>query len=189
MKKIEVNNRYVRLGVVVAIIMLFYGCTKTIHDRRSRATQTPESRESFGFNLNGRFFKSETRTGNVSGSCTYRENANAGFTFRIQADHSRPECITNSIEIVLDSVELDEGKVYKLGSPASGAYLKCTSVEQCSGRVIEFTSSDNSYGYIKITRFRPEKSVIGGDFACVETNDFGETFQISDGYFDRHFTH
>lgn len=180
-----------KVGACLAttVIILSYGCTKTIHDRRPTTTNTPEARESFGFNLNGRYFKSEERTGNVSGSCSYTENHNAGRRFRIQANHSGRNCAANSIEIILDSVDIKEGSRYNFGSPGPGKnYLVVSSVVECNGTPNSFTSSDGNFGYVIITRFQPNKNVISGSFSCIGKNEYGVTFQIADGYFDRHFT-
>ncbi len=189
MKYFSAHSRKVGVYLAATVIMFSYGCTKTIHDRRPTTTDSPEARESFGFNLNGRYFKSEERTGNVSGSCSYTENHNAGRKFRIQANHSGRNCASNSIEIILDSVDIQEGARYNFGSPGSGKnYLTVSSVVECDGSPVAFTSNDDNFGYVIITRFQPSKNVISGSFSCIGKNEFGVTFQISDGYFDRHFT-
>jgi hypothetical protein len=189
MKYLEAHSYHVRIASAVFIMMLFYGCTKTVYDRRSRSTQTPESREYFGFILNGRGFKSEESTGNVSGSCTYKEKFSSGSIFRIQANHSAPECISNSIEIILDSVDIKEGSRFVFGTPGPGKnYLVCNAVTECSNGTATLTSKDNNFGYIKITKFNADLRVITGVFACIVSNDNGLTYIIADGYFDRHFT-
>lgn len=189
MKSFQAYRSHVNLGFVAILMMFFYGCTKTVHDRRPTTTDTPEARESFGFNLNGRYFKSEERTGNVSGSCSYREKFSSGSTFRIQANHSARNCASNSIEIILDSVDIKEGTRYAFGTPGPGKnYLVVSSVIECDGSPATFTSSDDNFGYVIITRFQPHKNVISGSFSCIGKNEFGVTFQIADGYFDRHFT-
>ena len=54
------------LPVIIFAVLTSY-CTKTIHDRRSRVTVSPDSREYFGCRVNGGDFVSEASTGNVSG--------------------------------------------------------------------------------------------------------------------------
>jgi hypothetical protein len=188
--KIFGNNNYrVSFFMAAMIMIFFYGCTKTIHDRRPTTTNTPESREFFGFVLNGRGFQSEARTGNVYGICTYKEIDGDTSVFRISSDHAGGECISNNIEIVLDRVELREGMRFVLGTPGRGKnYLVCSSVVECSKPAIKLTTKDGVFGFLRITKYKPDIQVISGVFSCIVTNDQGVTSQIADGYFDRHYT-
>lgn len=178
-----------RSFLVMTLVVFSFNCTKTIHDRRPTTTNSPESREYFGFVLNGRHYISEARTNNVSGTCTFTAISNSAMTFKIESSHSAPDCVGGTIEITLDSVEIKEGTNYKLGTPgARKNYLTCFFANQCSKPAVQLATRDNSFGFIKIKKYRPDIKVIQGVFSCIVTNDHGITYQIADGYFDRHYT-
>ena len=173
----------------MTLVIFTYNCTKTIHDRRPTATNTPESREYFGFVLNGRHFISEARTNNVSGSCTFTVISDSATTFQIESSHSAPNCIGGTIQITLDSVDIVEGASYEFGTPGKRKnFLTLLFANQCSAPAVEFTTRDHSFGYIKIKKYIPHIKVIQGVFSCIVTNAHGETYQIADGYFDRHYS-
>lgn len=179
----------VRSFSVMALVMFSFNCTKTVHDRRPTATNTPESREYFGFVLNGRHYISEASTNNVSGTCTFTSISTSAITFKIESSHSAPNCVGGTISITLDSVELKEGETYVLGTPgARKNYLTCFFANQCSKPAVELATKDNLFGFIKIKKYRPDIKVIQGVFSCIVTNGKDVTYQIADGYFDRHYT-
>jgi hypothetical protein len=183
------HSDLLRSFAAIALVMFCYNCTKTIHDRRPTTTYSPESREYFGFVLNGKHFISEARTNNVSGTCTFTASYNNALTFKIESSHSAPNCVGGTIEIILDSVEIREGESYSFGTPGSKKnYLNCFFANQCSKPAVELSTRDNSFGFIKIKKYKPDIKVIGGVFSCIVTNDHGVTYQIADGYFDRHYT-
>ena len=189
MKHLRTHNDLFRSFTAIILVMFSFNCTKTIHDRRPTATQTPESREYFGFVLNGRHFISEERTGNVSGDCSYSANYDSAFTFRITSNNSLDNCIGSTIEIILDSVELKEGNSYNFGAPGPRKnYLTCFFTNECSKPATQYTSMENSFGFIKIKKYKPDIKVIGAVFSCIVINNQGKILQIADGYIDRHFT-
>jgi|RhiMetdeSRZDD1v2_1073273.scaffolds.fasta_scaffold53336_4 hypothetical protein len=189
MKHLGKYSDLFRSFAVLTLVMFSYNCTKTIHDRRPTAINTPESREYFGFVLNGRHFISEARTNNVSGSCTFTASYGNKLTFQIESSHSAPNCVGGTIEIVLDSVEIKEGEIYTFGTPGRRKnYLTCFFANQCSKPAVELGTRDGSFGFIKIKKYKPDIKVIQGVFSCIVTNDHGVTYQIADGYFDRHYT-
>jgi hypothetical protein len=189
MKHLGTLHRLFRLLTATLIVIISCSCTKTIHDRRPTSTETPESREYFGCIVNGKHYISEARTGNVSGTCTYTATYDSASTFRIQSSHSLDNCGGGSIEIVLDSVELAEGKSFVLGSPGRGKnYARCSFNTDCSQPTIQVTTSDNTFSVIRIKNFKPEIKVVTATFFFNLVNDDGASFQVADGYFDRHFT-
>lgn len=190
MKKSGKYSDLLRSFAALALVMFCNNCTKTIYDRRPTGTQTPESREYFGFVLNGRHFISEARTNNVSGTCTFTADTyGTASTFRIESSHAAPNCIGGTIEITLDSVDIKEGESYSFGTPGRQKnYLTCFFANQCSKPAVELATRDNSFGFIKIKKYRPDIKVISAVFSCIVTNDDGVTYQIADGYFDRHYS-
>ena len=188
MKHLGTHRDQLRSFAAIIIAILFFGCTKTIHDRRPTATLTPESREYFGFVLNGRHFISEARTENVSGTCTIIDTYKSAATFKIESSHSAGNCVGGTIEIILDSVILEEGKRYEFGLPGPKKnYLTCFFTNECSTPAIQLTTRDNSFGFIRIKQYNPDKKLITAVFSCIVTSDHGISYQIADGYFDRHF--
>jgi hypothetical protein len=179
-----------RLFALMTLVIFTNNCTKTIHDRRPTATQTPESREYFGFVLNGRHFISEASSDNVSGTCIFTADTHGtASTFKIESSHSAANCVGGTIKITLDSVEIAEGKSYVFGTPGPRkSYLTIYFANQCSEPAVEFTTRDNSFGFIKIKKYRPDIKVITASFTCIVTNAHGLSYQIADGYFDRHFS-
>jgi hypothetical protein len=190
MKHLGKYSGLLRSFSVMTLVIFSYNCTKTVHDRRPTSTDTPESREYFGFVLNGRHFISEASTNNVSGTCTFTADTHgAASTFKIESSHSAPNCVGGTIEITLDSVEIKEGASYQLVKPGRGKnFLICFFANQCSKPALELTTRDNSFGFIKIKKYRPDIKVISGVFSCIVTSDEGISYQIADGYFDRHYT-
>lgn len=173
----------------MTLVLFLFNCTKTIHDRRPSATHSPESREYFGFVLNGRHFISEERTNNVSGTCSYNSTYDSASTFRIESSHSAPDCVGGTIEIVLDSVNLKVGTTYAFGDPGLGKnFLTCYFANECSTPAFLLATKTNKFGFVKITKYRPDIKVVSGVFSCIVYDQDGVTMQIADGYFDRHFT-
>jgi hypothetical protein len=179
--------------VLTISIFPFFSCTKTIHDRRSRATVTPDSREYFGCRVNGADFVSEASTGNVSGSCVYK-SAYSDTTiklFRIMSNNFSVDCAMGTVAITLDSIELKAGETYLLGSPGTGKnYARYSYVLNCSSDLVELSTSDNDdlRGKVTIKSIDKKKQVIKGTFFFTLHGNNGEFFQITDGIFDRHFT-
>ena len=177
------------LTVIIIAILSSY-CNKTIHDRRSRLTVTPESREFVGCRVNGVDFVSEASTGNVSGFCTYEltYEMTGGYTFQLFSDKSETICKTSTIGITLDSVELVAGRRYNLGSRGSkknyGTYML---VPECFNDRIEMNTTDGMDNYIIIQTFDTRKKVVTGTFNFTVSDDQGNTYQITDGIFDRHY--
>jgi len=189
MKHSGTHNDLLRSFTAIVLVMFSFNCTKTIHDRRPTGTLTPESREYFGFVLNGRHFISEERTGNVSGECTYTATYDSASTFRITSSHSLDNCTGSTIEIILDSVQLKEGNSYAFGAPGPKKnYLTCFFTNECSKPAILYATKDNSFGFVKIKKYRPDIKVIGAVFSCIVVNSAGKTLQIADGYIDRHYS-
>lgn len=170
----------------------FFACRKTIHDRRSRVTVSPDSREYFGCRVNGQGFVSEARTNNVSGTCTYVPlNDNSASTFQIYSNKFFADCRSGTVGITLDSVNIEEGKTYTLGSPGSGKnYGSYFYVPGCNQDRIELYTSDSDDipGKITIKKYDPVKKVITGTFYFTVKGSHGEFFQITGGIFDRHYT-
>jgi hypothetical protein len=188
MKHLRTHSDLVRSFAATILVLFSFNCTKTVHDRRPTTTNSPESREYFGFVLNGRHFISESRTNNVSGTCSFTTAGNA-LTFNIESSHSAPNCVGGTIKIILDSVEIREGETYTFGTPGPRKnYLTCFFANQCSKPAVELSTRDGSFGFIKIKKYRPDIKVIQAVFSCIVTNDHGITYQIADGYFDRHYT-
>ena len=179
-----------RSFAVMTLIIFSNNCTKTIHDRRPTATQTPESREYFGFVLNGRHFISEASAHNVSGTCIFTADTHGtASTFKIESSHSAANCVGGTIKITLDSVEIAEGNSYTFGTPGPKKnYLTVLYANQCSQPALELSTRDNSFGFIKIKKYRPDIKVIIASFSCIVTSDHGISYQIADGYFDRHYS-
>jgi hypothetical protein len=173
------------------IILVCTTCTKTVYDRRSRSTQTPESREFFGCRVNGMPFLSEASTGDVQGSCTYVTKYKDDYgVFQIYSDRSGTDCRSYTVGITLDSVQLEEGKTYFMGTQGSkkkfGSYFFTPGCAQ--SRVDVYTNDTIRPAQITITKFDPIKKVIMGTFYFVVSDDKGNEFRISDGIFDRHYT-
>jgi hypothetical protein len=165
-------------------------CTKTIHDRRSRATVTPESREYFGCRVNGGDFVSEASTGNVSGFCSYMitYEKTSSYTFQLFSDKFESGCRNSTVGITLDSVELVVGKRYDLGSKGDkknyGTYFL---VSDCFQDRVEMNTTESMNNYVIIKKFDRVKRVVTGIFNFAVSDGQGNTYQITDGIFDRHF--
>ena len=185
-------NRYISYVFCAAIVFAFTMCTKTIHDRRSRLTVSPDSREYFGCRVNGEGFVSEARTNNVSGSCSYIPvYDNSANTFEIYSNKFWAGCRSGTVGITLDSIDIEEGKTYSLGSPGRGKfYGSYFYVTGCNQDRVELYTSDNDdvKGKITIKKFDPVKKVVTGTFYFTVRGTHGEFFQITGGIFDRHYT-
>ncbi|MBL7697358.1 MAG: hypothetical protein JNK79_04350 [Chitinophagaceae bacterium] len=178
-----------RLFAVMIIVLVVFSCRRTVYDRRPNTSNSPESREYFGFVLNGRHFVSEERIGNVSGECTYAASYDSASTFRIQSNHSATSCIGGTIEIILDSIDIKENNTYAFGTPGSKKNsLTCYFTNDCSKPALYLTTRDNNFGFVKIKKYRPDIKVISGVFSCIVISDDGTSYQIADGYFDRHYS-
>lgn len=172
------------------IMVLFTACTKTVHDRRSLATVTPESREYFGCRINGRGFVSEASRNNVSGFCTYRieYDKTGGRIFQLFSDKFESNCKSSTVGITLDSAELVVGKRYNLGSKgAKKNYGTFFIVPDCAQGRIEFNTTEGTNNYVIIKKFDPIKKVVTGIFNFIVSDEQGNSYQITDGIFDRHF--
>jgi hypothetical protein len=189
MDKFINHNDLIRSFVGLLFIFLFISCNKTIHDRRPKETDTPESREYFGCRVNGADFVSEARTGNVSGACRYTPTYDSVSVFHIVSNQLGPDCSTATIEIVLDSVQLKEGKSYFLGAPGKKKnYATYSIISGCSEPVSEYATTDDTFGVVRIRKFNPDLRVVSATFFFTVMNADGDGVQIADGYFDRHFT-
>ena len=189
MKQQRKNSDLLRSCAAIILVIFTFSCTKTVHDRRPTTTDTPESREYFGFVLNGRHFISEARTNNVSGTCTFTQDSDSTLTVKIESSHSAPNCVGGTIVITLNNVEIVEGESYTFGTPGPNKnYLTCFFTNECSKPALELSTRDNSFGFIKIKKYKPDIKVVQGVFSCIVTSDKGVTFQIADGYFDRHYS-
>lgn len=186
--RVFMKRNYLFHVIVFAVLSSY--CTKTIHDRRSRVTVTPESREFFGCRVNGIDFVSEASTGNVSGFCTYMitYEKTAGYTFELFSDKSETICKTSTVGITLDSVQLVEGKRYDLGSRGDkknyGTYIL---VPECFHEKIEMNTVDGLDNYVIIQTLDTVKKVVTGIFNFSVSDAQGNTYQITDGIFDRHY--
>lgn len=174
------------------LLLFFIACRKTIHDRRSRVTVSPDSREYFGCRVNGQGFVSEARTNNVSGTCIYVPlTNNSAYTFQIFSNRFWADCKSGTVGITLDSVNIEEGKTYTLGTPGRGKnYGSYFFVTGCNQDRVELYTSDNddTPGKITIKKYDPVKKVITGTFYFTVKGTHGEFFQITGGIFDRHYT-
>ena len=179
------------LFACLVVVLLLSNCTRTINDPRPRpATVSPDSREFFGVLVNGTGYVSEARTGNVFGRCVYSPTytGRAGRSFQLFSDYRISNCTTITIGVVLDSIELEEGKKYMLGAPGLKKQYGIYSRTACSqGRNDLFTDDSTRPAYITITALDTVKHVVKGLFSFVVKDEFGKKHQISDGTFDRHY--
>lgn len=176
--------------LVCVIIVIYSGCTKTIHDRRSLATVTPDSREYFGCRINGRGFVSEASRNNVSGYCTYqiKYEKTGGRVFQLFSDKFESNCKSSTVGITLDSAELVVGKRFNLGAKGEKKnYGTFFIVPDCSQGRMELNTTDEMNNYVIIRKFDPIKKVVTGIFNFTVYDDRGNYYQITDGIFDRHF--
>lgn len=189
-RKFIKKGNLLKVALAPLFILLFTTCTKTVHDRRSRATVTPESREYFGCRVNGAGFVTEARNNNVSGSCTYVSSyRNTSKTFQILSDRFHSSCSNSTVGITLDSVELVAGKRYNLGVPGEKAnYGSYFLVPGCGQDRIQMNTFGETENYIIIKSFDPIKKVVTGTFNFTVKDAQGNRYQITDGIFDRHFT-
>ncbi len=177
------------LTVIIFAVLTSY-CTKTVHDRRSRVTVTPDSREYFGCRVNGGDFVSEASTGNVSGFCSYmiKYEKTGGYTFQLFSDKFETSCKNSTVGITLDCVELVVDKRYDLGSKGEkknyGTYFL---VPDCFNDRIEMNTTEGTNNYVIIKKFDPVKKIVTGIFNFTVSDNQGNTYQITDGIFDRHY--
>jgi hypothetical protein len=177
--------------------LLFSTCTKTIHDRRSRETVTPDSREYFGCRLNGVGFVSEASTGTVSGYCSYEQTykSNSGYTFKIFSDKVESGCKSSTIGITLDSVQLVAGARYDLGSKGDKKNFGTLIITPASSQstivmhTADGTGTDYVDNYVTIKSIDTVKRIVTGTFNFTMKDANGHLYQITGGIFDRHFTH
>lgn len=177
--------------VYFLVAMSFVHCTKpTIHDLHPIVLFTPESREFFGCRINGKSYSPKAADSASLGSCSYNiaYAGNSGGVFNINGDHHESACRFFSLGITLDSIALENGKTFRLGSPGPkknyGWYAFYTA---CSQQMVKIYTSDELEGEVTITRFDPDKRIVTGtfDFRLKDAN--GNLYRVSDGIFDRHF--
>lgn len=183
-----------RLRTLLTLLVLsaFTRCTKpAVHYLRPIPMITRDSRELFGCRINGIPFSPLATDSSSLGTCTYRKayDTKEGFIFRINGDRHESACAFSSVTIVLDSIGLEEGKTYTLGSPgAKKNYAVYFIVKECGNTGEQMTTADDLYGYVKIDRVNHEKQIVTGSFDFNVRDENGNLFRMSDGVFDRHYT-
>lgn len=167
-------------------------CTKPpVHHLPPLTTFTPESRELFGCRINGKVFNPRAADSSLLGDCEYKPvyAGASGRVLRVHAIRHESECASVIISFTLDSVRLEEGATYFLGTKAAykhhGAYSVMTG---CSTSPVELLTRDGDYGIVTITKFDPDKKVVTGVFDFKVRDALGNVYRISDGVFDRHYS-
>jgi hypothetical protein len=175
-----------------ALLFLTY-CTKpTVHYLRPVVLVSPDSREFFGCRINGHPFSPVAPDSSALGSCTYTPyyRGDSGWVFKISGNRHEEDCAHYTVSITLDSVHLEVGKTYHLGSPGPKKnYGSYAFVPGCSRQKVELFSFDERPGIITITKLDRNKKIVTGTFDFRVRDQNGFIFRMSDGAFDRHYGH
>jgi hypothetical protein len=179
------------LFFTAVLIFIFSGCTRTIIDRHPVYGDTTRSPDNFSCRINGSVYPRSSSNPVSPGVCQYqfRYSGASAWDFNISGDRQQLDCQTFSVSITLDSIQLQRGKSYQLGTHGLqknyGTYYLA---DACSQEAVELYTKDNNPGYITITEFNPYDSIVSGSFFFSVVDDKGNKYQITDGAFHRHFT-
>ena len=183
--------KYLILAVCLTILMMA-GCKKnkpkTELEKLPPITQTGAN--TFGCLINGQVFLPKGPSLNPILTCYYQyiySPSSSGYVFQVAArDNSHPS-ILNSVNILCDSVKLEESKTYTLQEVVRG-------LSRGNYRHFTDTSLDDFFTYspfsgeLFLKRFDETNQIASGTFwfNAVDTN--GDTVHVTDGRFDMQFT-
>lgn len=95
----------------------------------------------------------------------------------------------SSITTVLDSMALEDGKTFTLGTPDSKKnYAVFFIVKECGDTGEQMITEDCLFGYVKIDRVNHNKQIVSGSFDFNVRDENDNLFRMFDGVFDRHYT-
>ncbi|MEO6868077.1 MAG: DUF6252 family protein [Ginsengibacter sp.] len=152
--------------------------------------ETQTGANTFGCLINGQVFLPKGPSLNPILTCYYQyiySPSSSGYVFQVAArDNSHPS-ILNSVNILCDSVKLEESKTYTLQEVVRG-------LSRGNYRHFTDTSLDDFFTYspfsgeLFLKRFDETNQIASGTFwfNAVDTN--GDTVHVTDGRFDMQFT-
>jgi hypothetical protein len=174
----------------LATVSFTYCRKPTVHYLRPVVLYTPDSREFFGCRINGKPFSPVAPDSSALGTCSYSPfyQGDSGWVFTLTGNRHEDNCAYYTVSITLDSVLLEEGKTYRLGTPGSKKnYGSYSFITGCSQRKIEMFSFDERPGIISIIKLDPIKKIVTGTFDFRVRDENGLVYRMSDGAFDRHY--
>ena len=187
-----VKSRPYLLFMLGVSVFVSIQCSKSVNYNRPRpGTVTPDSREFFGCIINGHPFNPQANEQVTNGICKYASvySGNSGWLFQITGELQESPCRSFIVSITLDSVVLEKGKTYTLGSRgARKNYGSYAFITECSQSLVELFTTDDLKGEVTITKVDNVKKIVTGtfEFWVKDANDF--IYRISDGIFDRHYS-
>jgi hypothetical protein len=113
----------------------------------------------------------------------------SGFSFLLNASDLRNTCNITGITIAYDSLEMQQGNTYLMGTlkagQGNGQYLRYP----CGASDSAFTTSDTTtMGQLNLTRLDQGSQIASGTFWFNVINSEGDTVKITDGRFDVYFS-
>lgn len=173
-------------------LAIIAGCTKgKVHDFFPRPATTHEVREFFGCRINGLSFIPKASSESLLGNCTYKNvyGNPSGWTFQITSNRQESACRTISVSITLDSIELQEGKTYLLGTEGSKKnYAMYSIIPDCLQDKLELYTKDDKPGQITISKYDVDRGFVSGTFFYSVQDANGKVYRVSEGIFDKRLT-
>lgn len=173
-------------------VLLSFQCKKPKSDNPTDQLppETQTGAGTFGCLVNGEVFKpkGDLFSGQIKG-CAY-QYINGGYYFQLYAnrDESTPEQpVSKGVSIGSDSVTIQQGKVYKLGTLKKGGIGGQYSIIAFT-TITNFKTSDSLQGELHITRLDEAKQIVSGTFWFDAVNSNGEKVEVREGRFDMNYT-
>jgi len=150
---------------------------------------TMEGKLSFGFLINGQAFIPKGSLSSSAGKCYYQKiySSDIGYFFVVDGVRDESNCQGKQVVLSADSLKLEQGKTYTLGSFGTGkCYAKYFLAEDCSIRTT-YRTNNLIAGEMSIIFLDTVNQIISGTFWFNAISPAGYTVHISDGRFDKKY--
>jgi hypothetical protein len=116
-------------------------------------------------------------------------NYSKGYFWGISAtSNGKKDCELYSISLATDSLSIEQGKSYALGSAKKGSSKAQYRVATGCGNSTRYLTNDNYPGELRITKLDEINQIVSGTFWFYGVNENGDTVKVTNGRFDMQFT-
>ena len=156
--------------------------------------ETQTGANTFGCLVDGKAFLPKRPFGSINPvlTCYYQYiyyPSPVGYVFQVKANSTIDPSFFQSLNVLCDSVKLEQDKIYNLQESlkgfSRGNYLKAKN---------DNTSYDNYFTYfpysgeLNIKKFDEANQIVSGTFWFNAVNSTGDTVHVTEGRFDMQFT-
>lgn len=183
------------LGLTIFVLaILICGCKKEKDPLSELPEETQFGKGTFGCLINGRAFvaKNSVFAGpTILSYYQYIYNSPSGYVFVARGTRDFQDCEFKTIEILGDSVIVEEGKTYSFGDCKKGEF--CAEYRfnlnmRCTFPSYKHKTIKPNSGQLTIKKFDNTNKIVAGTFWFDTLDSNGAKLEIREGRFDLKFT-